>query len=148
MVGDGVNDLAAMAAADVGVAVRDGSASALATADVCLPRGGLEPLLGLLEGARRTLRTIHVNFAISLAYNLAGGTLAVLGLVNPLVAAVIMPLSGLTVTAVALRMPRFRIDETPERSSSSRREDAGPADAGAANVRLDDESAPRIAAWN
>ncbi|MHC4833601.1 MAG: hypothetical protein ACYTFH_06905, partial [Planctomycetota bacterium] len=95
-----------------------------------------------------TLRTIHVNFAISLAYNLAGGTLAVLGLVNPLVAAVIMPLSGLTVTAVALRMPRFRIDETPERSSSSRREDAGPADAGAANVRLDDESAPRIAAWN
>jgi Cu2+-exporting ATPase len=148
MVGDGVNDLAAMAAADVGVAVRDGSASALATADVCLPRGGLEPLLGLLEGARRTLRTIHVNFAISLAYNLAGGTLAVLGLVNPLVAAVIMPLSGLTVTAVALRMPRFRIDETPERSSSSRREDAGPADAGAANVRLDDGSPQRIAAWN
>ena len=107
MVGDGVNDLAAMASADVGIAVREGAQAALATADVCLAKPGLSPLVSLLDGARCSMRTIHVNFAVSLAYNLAGGTLAVLGLVNPLVAAVIMPLSGLTVTAIALRMPRF-----------------------------------------
>ena len=107
MVGDGVNDLAAMASADVGVAVREGAQAALATADVCLARPGLSPLVSLLDGARRSMRTIHVNFAVSLSYNLLGGALAVLGLVNPLVAAVIMPLSGLTVTAIALRMPRF-----------------------------------------
>jgi len=107
MVGDGVNDLAAMGAADVGVAVREGAQAALATADVCLAKAGLSPLVELLDGARRTARTIQVNFAISLAYNLAGAALAVAGLVNPLVAAILMPVSGLTVTAVALRMPRF-----------------------------------------
>jgi cation transport ATPase len=61
----------------------------------------------LVDGARRTMRTIHVNFAVSLAYNIAGAALAATGTINPLIAAILMPLSGLTVTAVALRMPRF-----------------------------------------
>lgn len=140
MVGDGVNDLAAMASADVGVAVREGAQAALSTADVCLAKPGLSPLLSLIDGARRSMRTIHVNFAVSLAYNVAGGTLAVLGLVNPLVAAVIMPLSGLTVTAIALRMPRFDEGRDMEESSESRRV---PVARGEAN-----ESRREVPAWS
>ena len=64
-------------------------------------------MTALVDGARRTMRTIHVNFAVSLAYNIAGAALAATGTINPLIAAILMPLSGLTVTAVALRMPRF-----------------------------------------
>lgn len=107
MVGDGVNDLAAMAAADVGVAVRNGAQAALAVADVCLAAGGVRPLADLVAGARRTMTTIRLNLAISIGYNALGATLAFAGLVNPLVAAILMPVSGLTVTAIALTMPRF-----------------------------------------
>lgn len=108
MVGDGVNDLAAIAAADVGVAVRDGAAAAFASADVCLSAEGLAPLVSLLDGARRTLWTVKLNFLISTSYNVLGATLAMTGAINPLIAAIIMPVAGLTGTAFALRMPRFR----------------------------------------
>ncbi|MDZ4830639.1 MAG: heavy metal translocating P-type ATPase [Phycisphaerae bacterium] len=107
MVGDGVNDLAAMAAADVGVAVRNGAQSALHVADVCLAAGGLRPLVKLLSGAQRTMRAIRITLAVSIAYNATGGVLAFNGLVNPLVAAVLMPVSSLTVLWLALWLPKF-----------------------------------------
>jgi len=111
MVGDGVNDLAALAAADVGVAVRNGAQASHHVADVCLAARGLRPLERFLSGAHSTMRAIKVNLAVSVAYNAGGAVLAFLGLVNPLVAAILMPLSGLTVLAIALKMPSFELPE-------------------------------------
>ena len=121
MVGDGVNDLAALAAADVGVAVRNGAQASHHVADVCLAARGIRPLEHFLVGARSTMRTIEVNLLISIAYNVVGGAMAFAGLVNPLVAAIIMPLSGLTVLVVALRMPKFEIPDAGEPSSQTGR---------------------------
>jgi Cu2+-exporting ATPase len=110
MVGDGINDLAALAAADVGVSVRSGAQASHLVADACLAGHGLRPLARFLEGARTTMSAIRINLAISIAYNALGGALAFAGLVNPLVAAVLMPVSGLTVLVLALRIPRFECD--------------------------------------
>jgi len=97
MVGDGVNDAAAMAAATVGVGVHGGAEACLSTADVYLTRPGLEPLVTLTEGAARTIRVIRRNIAFSIGYNVIGATLAVTGVITPLIAAVLMPASSLTV---------------------------------------------------
>ena len=97
MVGDGVNDAAAMALADVGVAVEGGAGAALLAADVVVTRPGLSPLLDLFVGSRRVLGVVYRNLGFSLLYNLSGATLALLGLVGPLLAAILMPISSLTV---------------------------------------------------
>jgi Cu2+-exporting ATPase len=107
MVGDGVNDAAAMARADVGVGVRGGAEACLAVADVFLARPGLGGLVALTTGARRTLRVVHRNIAFSLAYNIVGATLAVTGLINPLLAALLMPASSLTVVLASWRSRTF-----------------------------------------
>jgi Cu2+-exporting ATPase len=107
MVGDGVNDAAAIARADVGVGVRGGAEACLAAADVFLARPGLDGLVALTAGARRTLGVIHRNIAFSLAYNILGATLAVTGLINPLIAAVLMPASSLTVMLASWRSRTF-----------------------------------------
>ncbi len=97
MVGDGVNDAAAIAAAHVGIGVLGGAEACLASADAYLTAPGLEPLVRLVTGAERTMRVIRRNMAWALTYNLIGVALAMTGMISPLIAAVMMPISSLTV---------------------------------------------------
>ena len=113
MVGDGVNDAAAMASADVAIAVHGGAEASLAAADAFTTVPGVVKVLEAVVGARRTLAVIRRGIWFSLAYNAVGVGLCMAGRISPLLAAVLMPLSSLTVVTSALRARTF--DASPRR---------------------------------
>jgi P-type E1-E2 ATPase len=105
MVGDGVNDAAAMQAATVGIAVEGGAQISLVAADIFLTSRGLGGVMQTLDGATKLTRVIQRNLIWALLYNIFGITLALSGMVSPLVAAILMPLSsiGLAIASVTQR---------------------------------------------
>lgn len=99
MVGDGANDAVAFQAASVGIAVQGAIELSLKNSDLALSRQGISSLLPAIEMAENTMRIIRANFSVTLFYNLVAGTLAITGFMSPLLAAILMPASALTVFA-------------------------------------------------